>query len=135
MNTLKNVKPMPQLFLTITLLLAVVAVSGQGTSRHQPIEDCGWEVRNLSPPEGAADLDMGKILYLLTLDKNGKLLRVQLISSTMSEESETKWREQISALVFLKRPDVPAKELKYKGTLSIETAYCHPPEARPQDND
>jgi hypothetical protein len=114
-----------RVFLFLTALFFLTSTT-RGQDRDFPtIDELGWQITDLSEPPDLKDTDIGAANYLVTLNENGKVKKIEVLTSTFSRKLEKLWKKQIVAGRFIRLRDLPAKEKEYRGTLVVTREMCN----------
>ena len=62
--------------------------------------------------------DIGKIVYKIAVDQDGYLVRIEVLTSTVSPATERKYRQAVEKLTFSKTSDYKPASQSY-GTLTF----------------
>jgi hypothetical protein len=103
------------------LIFLALPVQSQ-TGGYKTLGELGWNMTNFSMPDQLTEIDTGYVDYLVTLSRKGKVTRLKILRSSFGDETEKLWRQSIIKSSFTPRDGREPR--KYKGTLSIERAYC-----------
>lgn len=100
-------------FSVLLYVLSVGTTLGQETTAIpdslKPLHQSGWAYE-IKGPIGDHTPDEGKIVYRLTVNREGELVSLDLIESTVSEETELLYRKATSKITFRRVGDaVPAE--------------------------
>jgi|GEM_PF-2442416 len=114
---------MRSFFLVIGLFFFGFTICAQD-SDFSPIEELGWQIMEFSEPPDLRDSDIGEVNYLLTLDANGKVTRIKVLSSSFEKKTEKRWRRQILKSKFTRLKNNKPAASQYRGTLLITREMC-----------
>jgi hypothetical protein len=101
--------------------LAPHFLMAQAIPVYESLDKLGWKLINFEQPEKITELDSGRITYLITLNKNGYVKEVEIISNTFRESAEKDWIKIVERFTFEQQNPPEQPRRKYKGTLLIES--------------
>jgi hypothetical protein len=115
-----------------TALLAFLFLQCAGSiiaqnSQHEQIGKLEWDIKDFTPINNLTELDTGSVNYILTLNRAGKIKRIEILSNTFATNIEQQWRNYLKKSTFTKSPETELSKVKYKGTFLISRARCNNP--------
>ena len=100
-------------------------------SYHPPLEEAGWEMRDFTVPDQLTELDTGAVQYLVTLNGQGKVTHLKVLSNTFDAAAEKQWRRALKQCAFTNTSGLEQPKKRIRGTTMITRNYCSQPVGTP----
>jgi hypothetical protein len=64
---------------------------------------------------------------MVTLNRAGKIKRIEILNNTFTTNVEQQWRDYLKKSTFARLPEAEVSKVKYKGTFLISRSRCNNP--------
>jgi hypothetical protein len=94
-------------------------------SEYPTIDQLGWHITTIAEPEKLKESDVGSVVYLITLNNEGRVQKLKVLSTTFSTRVERAWRKQIKRSTFINVARSERQSDTIEGTLLVTRDGCN----------